>query len=105
MNDRTDEWEQFDYDSKEVDIDNDLEQVDIDDDFEHYVHKEIPLHYWTELDGDELKVNDEPLGEREAGYRDNVFEYGEYFCCNCGERFWNKEEAKDYLINTKEQSD
>jgi hypothetical protein len=73
---------------------------------EHFVSKAVRLRYQAELDGNELRVDDEPLSEREMGYgHHNEFEYGEYFYCTCGGRFWNKEGARDHLVEVKEQSD
>lgn len=76
------------------------------DDIDHIVEKEVRLTYLTELDGDTLRVNDSPMTAREMGYgHHNEFEYGQFFYCNCGDRFWNKEAAKDHLVEVKEQSD
>jgi ribosomal protein S27AE len=72
-----------------------------DDDLVHSIHKEEVHHYWTELDDGELIVDDEPMNEREAGYHHNEYDYGEYFSCNCGKRFWEKESASKHLINMK----
>ena len=70
-----------------------------DDDLVHSIHKEEVHHYWAELDDGELILDDEPMNEREAGYHHNEYDYGEYFFCNCGKRFWEKESASKHLID------
>jgi hypothetical protein len=73
------------------------------EDFTHSVHKTVHHQYWTKLEDGELHVEDEHMGEREAGHHPyNEFEYGEFFSCNCGERFWDKESARDHLLKSNQ---
>lgn len=75
------------------------------EDFVHSVHKVVHYEHWTKLDDGELHVEDEDMGEREAGYHmSGEYDYGEFFSCNCGENFRNKEAARDHLLEANENS-